>query len=92
MEKVFCKNAENQKQSMRSVWNYVIRKDGVGVIAAVTHDSHDTYRVSDLLTIYVVGDCSVIVSMDVAFSFGTTDRTGLCLGNKSVHVLFEQKF
>lgn len=92
MEKVFCKNAENQKQSMRSVWNYVIRKDGVGVIAAVTHDSHDTYRVSDLLTIYIVGDCSVIVSMDVAFSFGATDRTGLCLGNKSVHVLFEQKF
>ena len=77
---------------MSSVWNDVIGKNGMGMIAAITHNSHDTDGVSDFLTVYIVSYSSVIVSMDVAFAFSTTDRTGLCLRDKPVHVLFKQKF
>ena len=73
---VFTEKTEKKEQAVTGVRDNDIRKDGVGMPAAVTEDPEDTnirlYRSAG----YKVCDVSAIISMDVAVAGAATYRTG----------------
>lgn len=70
----------------------MVRQNGMCMMTAVTDDSHDTDGEGDLSSGNEVGDSTIIVSMDVAASPGTTDRAGLTFRHELLHVSVEEDF
>jgi hypothetical protein len=86
------KNAQYKEKTVCAVRYDVVRKNGMCMMTAVTDDSHDTYGAGDPASGNEVGDSTVIVSMDMAASPGTTDRAGLTFRYELLHISVEENF
>ena len=89
---MFRQNPQDKEQPVCAIWDYVIGEDGVSVMTAVTDNPHYAERVFDALTISKIGYGPVIVGMDVAFTFGSADRTGFHFRNKFGHISVKENF
>jgi hypothetical protein len=86
------KYAQYKEKTVCTVRYDVVRQNGMCMMTAVADDSHDTDGEGDLSSGNEVGDSTIIVSMDVAASPGTTDRAGLTFRHKLLHVSVEEDF
>ena len=70
----------------------MVRQNGMCMMAAVTDDPHDAYRVCDLSAVYEISYGAVVVGMDMALTPGATDGTGFHLRNEFPHVSVQKNF
>lgn len=89
---MFREDSQDKEQTMGSVRDYVIRKYGMGMLAAVTHDPHHTYGVLYLVSVCIVSYGPVVVSVDMAITFAVTDGAGFHLRDKTIHKSVKEKF
>ena len=92
MTEVFGQNTGNKEDTVSSVRNEMIRKDGVGMVTTVTDHSCNAERKGDLFSTDKVGDSAIVVGVNMAFAFCFAYGTGFFLGNELFHVSVEKNF
>lgn len=90
--KVFPKDTQDKEQAVAAVRNDGVRKDGMGMITAVTEDPEDTQVILFVLPCPEINDGTPVVVMYVAVSGASTDGTGLQLRLKMIHVGIKKRF
>lgn len=89
---VLAKNKEYEEQAVAGVWDDDIRKDGMGMLTAVTEYTHDAEILFLLLTVLKVDDGSAVVIVDVTVPGTTADGTGLQFWLKPCHEGVKNRF
>ena len=89
---IFAKESEDEEQTVGGVRDDAVRKDCVGMIAAVTEDPHDAEFILFRMSVSEINDRPAVIIMDVTVSGGTTDGAGLQFRLKLIHVSFKEIF
>ena len=89
---VFAEQTEEKEQAVTGVRDNDIRKDGVGMHAAVTEDPENTNIRHHRFSGDKVSDVSAIISVDAAVPQAATDGTGFLAGLKMRHVRVKKRF
>ena len=92
MHEIFTKDAQEKEQTVGTVRDDEIRKDGMGRATAVTDTAKDGGLMPDTFSTNEVDQIPFIVTVDMEISGGTTDRTGLKFRPYKGHELFKQRF
>ena len=92
MHEIFTKDAEDEEQTVGTVRDYEIRKDGMGRATAVAGAAKDSDIMPYTFSADKVDQISFVVTVDMEISRGTTDRTCLELRTYKGHELFKQRF
>ena len=92
MHEIFTKDAEDKEQTVGTVRDDEIRKDGMGRAAAVADAAEDSDLMPDTFSTDKVGQIPFIVTVNLEISRGTTDRTGLKFRPYKRHELFKERF
>ena len=90
--KILPKKAQNEEQAVAGIRDNDIRKNGVGMLTAVTENPHHTKVGLFSLTCLEVNDGAAIVIVDVTVTGASTDGTGLKFGLKLSHVGIKKRF
>ena len=90
--KVFAQAEEDKEQAVGGIGDNDIRKDGMGMITAVTEYTHDAEILFLLSSGIKVNDGSAVVIVDMAVSGASTDGTGLQLRPELPHVGIKKRF
>lgn len=90
--KVPAQNSEYEEQTVAGIRDNDIRKDGMGMLAAITEHTHDADTFFQLFTVLEVGDGSAVVIVDMAVSGAATDGTCFQPELKLLHVGVEKRF
>ena len=90
--KALSKKAQRKEQAVAGIRDDDIRKNGVGVPAAVTENPHHTEVGLFSFTCLEVNDGAAIVVVDVTVTGASADRTGLKLWLKLSHVGIKKRF
>lgn len=90
--KVSQKHPEEESDSIRGIRNDKIREDGMRMAAACAIETKDMEAFLGNGTVMTIDNEAVIVSMRMAVSCGSTDRTGCVFGTKVVHETIEEDF
>ncbi len=90
--KIFAKESEDEEQAVGGVRDNAVRKDCVGMIAAVTEDPHDAEFILFRMSVSEINDRPAVIIMDVTVSGGPTDGAGLLSGLKLSHVGLKEIF
>ena len=77
MHEIFTKDAEDKEQTVGTVRDDEIRKDGMGRATAVAGAAKDRDIMPYTFSAGKVDQISFVVTVDMEISSGTTDRTGL---------------
>ena len=77
VHEIFTKDAQEKEQTVGTVRDDEIRKDGMGRATAVTDTAKDGGLMPDTFSTNEVDQIPFIVTVDMEISGGTTDRTGL---------------
>ena len=77
MQKVFCKDTQYEEQTVGTVGNDDIRKDGMGRFTTVTDTAEDSDFMTDIFTTDEVNEIPLVIAMNPQFSSGFTDWAGL---------------
>ena len=89
---IFPQEPEDKEQSVAGVRNDAVRKDRVGMTAAVAENPHDAEFLPHGMPISEINDGSAVIVMDMAVSGGTTNGAGLFFWLKLSHVGLEEIF
>ena len=92
MHEIFTKDAEDKEQTVGTVRDDEIRKDGMGRSTAVADTTKDGDLMPDTFSTNEVDQISFIVTVDMEIPGGTTNRTGLKFRPYKRHELFKQRF
>ena len=92
MHEIFTKDAQDKEQTVGTVRDDEIRKDGMGRSTAVAGAAKDSDLMPDTFSTNEVNQISFIVTVDMEITGGTTDRTGLKFRPYKRHELFKQRF
>ena len=90
--KVLSKKAQDEEQAVAGIRDNDIRKNGVGMLTAVTENPHHTKVGLFSFTCLEVDDGAAIVVVDVTVPGASADRTGLKVGLKLSHVGIKKRF
>ena len=90
--KVLPQKAQNEDQDVAEIRNNNIRKNGVGMLTAVTENPHHTKVGLFSFTCLEVNDGATIVVLDVTVTGTFADRTALKFGLKLSHVGIKKRF
>ena len=90
--KVLSKKAQDEEQAVAGIRDNDIRKNGVGMLTAVTENPHHTKVGLFSFTCLEVDDGATIVVVDVTVPGASADRTGLKVGLKLSHVGIKKRF
>jgi hypothetical protein len=89
---VHAQNLKDKQQTVSGVRYDDIRKDSVGVPAALTGDPDNAQVRFFPVSTPKVGNRSSVVGMNAAVAAGTADGTGLKRRFKTVHVGVKKRF
>lgn len=89
---IFTQDKEDEEQAVAGIRDNDIRKDGMGMLAAVTEYTHDAEILLLLSSGIKVNDGSAVIIMDMAVSGASTDGTGLQPGLKLLHEGIKERF
>ncbi len=92
MQKVFCKDTQYEEQTVRTVGNDDIGKDGMGRAAAVTDTAKDSNFLMDILSTDEIDEIPLVIAMDLQFSSGFTDWAGLKFRSYMSHEPIKERF
>ena len=92
MHEVFTQNTQDEEQTVGTVRDDEIRKNGMGRATAVAVAAKDSDLMPYTFSTDKVDQISFIVTVDMEISGGTTDRTGLKFRPYKGHELFKQRF
>ena len=92
MHEIFTKDAEGKEQTVGTVRDDEIRKDGMGRATAVAGAAKDSDIMPYTFSADKVDQISFVVTVDMEISRGTTDRTCLEFRLYKGHELFKQRF
>ena len=92
MHEIFTKDAEDKEQTVGTVRDDEIRKNGMGRATAVAGAAEEGDSMPYTFSTNKVGQISFIVTVDMEIPGGTTDRTGLKFRPYKRHELFKQRF
>ena len=90
--KVLPKKAQNEEQAVAGIRDNDIRKNGMGMLTAVTENPHHTKVGLFSLACLEINDGAAIVVVDVTVTGASTDGTGLKVGLKLSHVGIKKRF
>lgn len=90
--KVFAQAEEDKEQAVGGIGDNDIRKDGMGMLTAVTEYTHDAEILFLLSSGIKVNDGSAVVIVYMAVSGASTDGTGLQLRPELPHVGIKKRF
>ena len=90
--KVLSQKAQNEEQAVAGIRDNDIRKNGVGMLTAVTENPHHTKVGLFPFTCQEVNDGAGIVVVDVTVTCASTDGTGFKVGLKLSHVGIKKRF
>ena len=90
--KILPQKAQNEEQAVAGIRDNDIRKNGVGMLTAVTENSHHTKVGLFSLTCLEVNDGAAIVVVDVTVTGASADGTGLKVGLKHSHIGIKKRF
>lgn len=85
MGEVFSQYLKDKKEAIARVGNDKIRQNGMCVAAAVTTNTKDVELITGDTVTLCIKDVAVIVGVNVAVPFGTTDWAGLQFRPESGH-------
>ena len=92
MHEIFTKDAQEKEQTVGTVRDDEIRKDGMGRATAVAGAAENSDLMPDTFSTGKVGQIPFIVTVNMEISGGTTDGTGLKFRPYKGHELFKQGF
>ena len=92
MHEIFTKDAEDKEQTVGTVRDDEIRKDGMGRATAAAGAAKDRDIMPYTFSSDKVNQISFVVTVDMEISRGTTDRTGLQFRPYKRHELYKQRF
>lgn len=90
--KVFAQDKEDKEQTVAGIRDNDIRKDGMGMLTAVTEYTHDAEMLLMLSSGFKVNDGSAVIIVDMAVSGASADGTGLQLWLKLPHIGVKKRF
>ena len=90
--KVLSQKTQNEEQAVAGIRDNDIRKNGVGMLTAVTENPHHTKVGRFSLTCLEVNDGAAIVVVDVTVTGTSADRTALKFWLKLSHVGIKKRF
>ena len=90
--KILPKKAQDEEQAVAGIRDNDIRKNGVGMLTAVTENPHHTKVGLFSFTCLEVNDGATIVVLDVTVTGTFADRTALKFGLKLSHVGIKKRF
>ena len=90
--KILPQKAQDEEQAVAGIRNNDIRKNGVGMLAAVAENPHHTDVGLFPFTCLEVDDGAAIVVVDVTVTRAPTDGTGLQFGLEPLHVGVKKRF
>ena len=90
--KILPKKAQDEEQAVAGIRNNDIRKNGVGMLAAVAENTHHTDVGLFPFTCLEVDDGAAIVVVDVTVPGASADGTGLKKWLKLSHVGIKKRF
>ena len=83
---------QDEEQTVGTVRDDEIRKDGMGRATAVAGAAENSDLMPDTFSTNEVDQIPFIVTVDMEISGGTTDRTGLKFRSYKGHELLKQRF
>ena len=89
---VLAEKAQDKEQAVVGIRDDDVRKDGVGVLTAVTEDAHYTEVVASPDSGAEINQGAVIVVVDVAVAGASAEGTGLKMRLKFRHVGIKKRF
>lgn len=89
---VFCQNTQDKYQTKSGIGNEDIRKDCMGMLAAVAVNALDTEHRSSTFTCMEIDERSSVIIMDMTGTFGSAYGTCLQFGTKVLHIRIKNKF
>lgn len=92
VHEIFTKDAEDKEQTVGTVRDDEIRKNGMGRATAVAGAAEDSDLMPYTFSTDKVDQISFIVTVDMEIPGGTTDRTGLKFRSYKGHELLKQRF
>ena len=92
MQEIFPENTQDEEQTVGTVRDDEIRKDGMGRAAAVAGAAKDSDLMPDTFSTGEVGQIPFIVTVNLEIPGGTTDGTGLKFRPYKGHELFKERF
>ena len=92
MHEIFPENTQDEEQTVGTVRDDEIRKDGMGRATAVAGAAKDSDIMPYTFSADKVDQISFVVTVDMEISRGTTDRTCLEFRLYKGHELFKQRF
>ena len=92
MQKVFCKDTQYEEETVGTVGNDDIWKDGMGRPTTVTNTTKDSDFLTDILTTDEIDEIPLVIAMNPQFSSGFTDWAGLEFWSYKRHELVKERF
>ena len=92
MHEIFTKDAEDKEQAVGTVGNDEVRKEGMCSTTAVTDTAKNGDLMPDTLSTLEVNETALVIAVNLEFSRGITDRTGLKFRSYKGHELLKQRF
>ena len=92
VHEIFTKDAEDKEQTVGTVRDDEIRKDGMGRSAAVAGAAEDSGLMPDTFPSDKVDQVSFVVAVDMEIPGGTAGRTCFEFRPYKGHELFKQRF
>ena len=89
---ILAEKAQDKEQTEAGIRDHDIRKDGVGVLTAVTEDAYYAETVVGTDPGAEVNQGAVIVVVDMTVAGASTDGTGLKMRLKFCHVGIKKRF
>ena len=92
MHEIFTKDAEDKEQTVGTIRDDEIRKDGMGRATAVADTAKDGDLMPDTFSTNEVDEPALVVAVNLEFSRGITEWTCLKFRSYKGHELLKQRF
>lgn len=92
MQKVFCKDTQYEEETVGTVGNDDIWKDGMGRPTTVTNTTKDSDFMANILSTDEIDEIPLVIAMNPQFSSGFTDWAGLEFRSYKRHELVKERF